>query len=228
MAEVDYARYLRQQDLLPVDSLPKDVVVIGVGGLGSHTSERLAKMGCPNLVLYDPDVVEAHNLGSQAFLNDAVGKPKVEAMKELLSLVAECNVETKQVKFDGNINPGSVVLCLPDSMETRLQVWNDYVKLNPMVPLYIEARMAGLFGFIYCFNPCDPKAIEAYEKTLFSDDTAEELPCTARGVDFNCCGLSSTIAAAVAAFALKNPFPFEMVIDYSNFSLNSRFLDEKE
>jgi molybdopterin/thiamine biosynthesis adenylyltransferase len=74
------------------------VVIIGVGALGSLTSELLVRSGVKNLVLYDRDFVELSNLQRQHLFNlKDVGKPKVKAAKKYLSSA----VQEKGYVFSG-------------------------------------------------------------------------------------------------------------------------------
>lgn len=61
----------------------KEIVVGGVGNLGSRIADDLAKM-CYKLTLIDYDIVEDMNVGYQLYGASDVGKPKVEALKERL------------------------------------------------------------------------------------------------------------------------------------------------
>jgi len=61
------------------------VTVIGVGALGSVIAELLARGGVRDLVLLDPDSVEAGNLVRHVLSMDAVGKPKATAVAEMLN-----------------------------------------------------------------------------------------------------------------------------------------------
>jgi sulfur carrier protein ThiS adenylyltransferase len=61
--------------------------VIGAGGLGSNCAMHLVRSGFSNLVLADPDLVEASNLNRQAFFLDQVGRPKVLALRDNLLAV---------------------------------------------------------------------------------------------------------------------------------------------
>ena len=171
---VDQVRHLRQLGILRPDQLPKAIVKIGVGGIGSNVLKRCEKMGCPKVIMYDPDVVEEHNLGSQDFPKDSVGKLKVEASRDDLNRYADSVEELHPEKFNGDVPPDSVVIISVDTMEARSQVWYDYIKLNPNVLLYIDARMAAEYGYVYAVMPCDDRYIDAYEKTLHSDEDAEE------------------------------------------------------
>lgn len=174
----------------------------------------------PRLILFDPDRVEEHNLGSQAFLNSAIGQSKVGAMEDKLSLVSEVEVYARTEMFnDQEIPDGTIVACLPDSMMVRKTIWEDRIKYNPYVPLYIEARMGGLSGRIYAIHPFDPDEIELYEKTLYGSDEVEGLPCTARGVDFNCSGIADFIAAVVAAHVVGRSHPKEILIDFEGWQV---------
>jgi molybdopterin/thiamine biosynthesis adenylyltransferase len=221
MTDKHSVRYSRQTGIITPEELPPLVKIIGVGGLGSHTAERLARTGCPRIEVYDDDVVEAGNLGSQAFLNDAVDKPKVQAVQEKLALVSEAEVIVHPEKFSGSVQEKCIVIVLTDSMESRQQIW-DAVQYDPDVDLYVEARMAGLFGRIYALNPSDPEKVALYETTLYKDENTAEVPCTMKGVDFNCSAIADLIAAIVAAHARGKKFPLEIVLDLANFSILKR------
>lgn len=59
------------------------VAVFGVGGVGSHAAEALARGGVGALALIDNDCVSLTNINRQAIaLHSTVGRPKVQVMKE--------------------------------------------------------------------------------------------------------------------------------------------------
>ena len=70
------------------------VVVFGIGGVGSFTTEALTRSGIGNLTLIDNDTVALSNLNRQIHANlKTVSSPKVEIMKErILDINPECNV----------------------------------------------------------------------------------------------------------------------------------------
>ena len=60
------------------------VGIAGVGGLGSNVAFMLARSGVRRFTLVDFDLIEPSNLNRQFFFPDQIGRPKVEALAELL------------------------------------------------------------------------------------------------------------------------------------------------
>ena len=75
-------RYSRQRDIVPPEKLEAcKATVVGVGAIGRQVALQLAAMGIPWLQLTDFDVVESSNLASQGYLQDDMGKLKVQATR---------------------------------------------------------------------------------------------------------------------------------------------------
>lgn len=72
----------------------KRVVVFGVGGVGGHAVEVLARSGVGAIDLVDYDTVAVSNINRQLIATyDTVGRKKIEVMKErILSIQPECKV----------------------------------------------------------------------------------------------------------------------------------------
>lgn len=60
------------------------VAVAGLGGLGSNIAVMLARSGVGELLLVDFDRVDVTNLNRQMYLIPQLGKPKAEALPEIL------------------------------------------------------------------------------------------------------------------------------------------------
>ena len=60
------------------------VAVAGLGGLGSNIAVMLARSGIGKILLVDFDVVDVTNLNRQMYFIPQLGKPKAEALPELL------------------------------------------------------------------------------------------------------------------------------------------------
>lgn len=74
------------------------VLVFGVGGVGSHCIEALARSGVGNLILVDHDTVSLTNINRQVVaLHSTIGRRKTEVMKErILDIHPGAHVETFQ------------------------------------------------------------------------------------------------------------------------------------
>lgn len=80
------------------------VVVVGVGGVGSHAAHMLARSGVGRLRLVDFDNVTLSSLNRHAVATRAdVGTPKVAAMRRhLQQIVPDCQVEALPVMFEAS------------------------------------------------------------------------------------------------------------------------------
>ena len=50
-----------------------EIHVIGLGAIGSHVCEMLARIGIPSIDIYDFDTVEEHNLAIHNYLRLVLG-----------------------------------------------------------------------------------------------------------------------------------------------------------
>lgn len=77
------------------------VAVFGVGGVGGHLTEALARSGVGALDLIDPDAVAPSNLNRQIVaLRSTLGRPKVDAAAERIrDINPDCRVTVHRVFF---------------------------------------------------------------------------------------------------------------------------------
>lgn len=74
----------RQKGLVD-DFSEHSAIVVGCGGIGNWVAVDLALIGVGTLILFDNDKVEASNLNRTLFKLSHINKPKVSAVKELIS-----------------------------------------------------------------------------------------------------------------------------------------------
>ena len=82
--ELDRAFDARFPKEMQVKLRAAKVAVAGIGGLGSNIAVMLARSGIGKLLLVDFDVVDVTNLNRQMYFIPQLGKPKAEALPELL------------------------------------------------------------------------------------------------------------------------------------------------
>ena len=82
--ELDRAFDARFSKEMQVKLRSAKVAIAGLGGLGSNIAVMLARSGIGKLLLVDFDVVDVTNLNRQMYFIPQLGKPKAEALPEIL------------------------------------------------------------------------------------------------------------------------------------------------
>lgn len=95
----------------------KTVMVLGVGGVGSHCIEALARCGVGRLILIDNDCVAVTNINRQSIAyHSTVGRYKTEVMKERIAdICPETEVVTREI------------FVLPENLEAVFSLKPDYI-----------------------------------------------------------------------------------------------------
>lgn len=82
------------------------IMVLGVGGVGSHCIEALARSGVDRLILVDNDKVSLTNINRQSIAyHSTIGRYKTEVMKER---IADICPETQVSTYETFILPGNL------------------------------------------------------------------------------------------------------------------------
>lgn len=191
--------YSRQLGLLdPAQIKDKSISLVGVGATGSYIALLLAQMGWGNksmgqgvLKVFDGDVVEEHNLANQIYEANHVGKPKVDALNDIISRKCGFTIEAHNQMVDDNtptdLLRSNYVFLLTDTMKSRSEIFEKHLKFPFQTDLLIETRMGLREGRIYTFNPNNGAHCEEWKKTLYKDDVAEA----------SLCGTSQSIVSTV-------------------------------
>ena len=214
-------RFYRQQGIAPRE-LVKDshVTIIGTGAVGSFTALTLAKMGIGTLELYDSDKVEEHNLPIQFFPNDAMGKPKVEALKAELERLTEIKVIAHNEDFTDQAVQSGIVISAVDSIKARKKIWRSLktVAQRAKIPYYIDTRMGAQVGKVYTVDMSDETARVRYGQTFPDPKNVLQEACTARGIIYTVVGMASDAAVVVKRILVDEvvQVSFEVTHDFPN------------
>lgn len=204
------------------------VHIIGCGSVGSTVAENLVRCGVKNLVLWDFDTVESHNIVNQMFRECDTGKMKVDALKEILVSINSDLEETIEVHpkgWKGKMLSGYIFLCV-DSIDIRRQIVEQHLNST-----YVKA----MFDFRTLLESAQHYAAD-WSNTLqknnllnsmqFShDEAAEETPVSACGVTL---GVATTVRL-ISALGVNNYINFVkgngikklVMIDGFNFMLDA-------
>lgn len=171
-----------------------NVVLAGVGGIGSYVAFLLSRLDIASLIMYDPDTVEEGNLSGQLYGAANINGYKVIEMANLLHSFSHFDrVRVHNSEYTAVSNVAPIMICGFDNMEARkifYNNWKNYLSTfktrEPYYDaLYIDGRLAAEKLQIFCITADDTRAMEEYEKEwLFTDDEADETICSYKQTTF--------------------------------------------
>lgn len=157
----------------------KHVVLIGGGGLGSHSADLLVRMGIGSIVIIDNDVVDETNLHRTAlFTEEDVGKSKAMVLQEKLKAVNKEATVTgvRRVVINENIEAlvrgADVILDGTDSMPLRFLINDVSIKRDiPWVYAGVRETVGMAMGIVPKKTPC----LQCISQDI-PEQTTEETP----------------------------------------------------
>lgn len=164
----------------------QNVILAGLGGIGSWVSLFLSRLGPKTITLYDDDRFEAHNLSGQAFRINNLGRFKVE---EAASIAIDFSNYTKSYAFNSKYtercSTSKIMICGFDNMGARKLFYNKWKE--SIIPeesheyLFIDGRLTADMFQLFCIQGNDTYVQGEYERNwLFEDKDADETDCTFR------------------------------------------------
>lgn len=154
------------------------VVIGGQGGIGSWLTLLLSRIGY-NLVTYDFDTVEEHNIGGQYFKSSDIGKYKTIAIRDNVMEYANNSITVFNEPISENTIFSPFMMSAFDNMKARrdlFEIWKQSFEISNHYPIFIDGRLEPEMFQIFCVRP---HQAELYEKEcLFDDSAVEELSCT--------------------------------------------------
>lgn len=146
--------------------------IIGCGSVGSTVAELLMRFGLTKFALYDFDEVEPKNIVNQMFFADDIGRPKVEAVADMMRRINK-DVDIKLVPdgWHGQRLSGYIFLCV-DSMKIRNEIVARNIG-NPNIKAMFDFRTRLTDAQHYAADWAKPKSVINFQKTMaFTDEEA--------------------------------------------------------
>jgi sulfur carrier protein ThiS adenylyltransferase len=195
-------RYSRQKDIVPADRFAGcKATVIGVGAIGRQVALQLTAMGIPWLQLTDFDTVEISNLTSQGYMENDLGRPKVEATADICHQINQgLELYSANDRFRRSMEIGNVVFCCVDRIDTRRLIWE---AVKDKAGFFCDGRMSA--EVLRVLTACDLDSRKHYPTTLFNAEEAFPGPCTAKTTIY-CANIAAGFMVAQFAKYLRQ-FP---------------------
>ena len=214
-------RNLRSQDIADISDVGFHIV--GCGAIGSSVATQLARLGGNKFYLYDFDKVGIENIGVSQYIDEDIGKSKVQALRSHLWNIDNHIISDITIgKFKNYQGKEDDILILGlDSMSARMEI----VKLLaecPVKPAFvIDGRMGAEQYQQYIY---DNITVKKYEKDWYSDEDSDPEPCTRKATSY-CSNMSgSFISNSIKNLVMKQPYFKEIIFNFSTLILDKKKL----
>lgn len=187
---------------------PNDVTnrchIIGCGSVGSTVAELLIRLGITKISLYDFDVVSAHNLANQMFVQSDIKRLKTEAVRDmLLAINPEAEKDIKLYNDGWNDTThldGYVFLCV-DNIDLRRKIATKN-KPNMSIKAMFDFRTRLEDAQHYAAIWSERASVDNFIKSMdFSHEEAQEsTPMTACHVEM---GVAPTVRI-ICSYGIAN------------------------
>jgi molybdopterin/thiamine biosynthesis adenylyltransferase len=195
--------------------------ILGCGAIGSSAAIQLVRMGATDLVLYDMDIVELPNVGVSQYSLSDVTKPKVEALKGILSgLQNELNISTYHKSFNEWYpqEKNDVAILGFDNMDIRLQAIEVLLAHKPKPLFIIDGRMGAEHYQQYTIVK---PTLERYKKTWYTDSQGSSEPCNAKATSYCSNMTGAFISNTVRKLITKQPYNKAISFHFPTLNLES-------
>lgn len=219
---------IKSQDYFSPTKVGSRCHIIGCGSVGSTVAENLVRLGVTNITLYDFDTVAEHNIANQMFFSSDIGKPKTEALFDILCKINPEVKSTIKICNDGwtestRLN-GYVFLCV-DNIEVRKNIVKRN-QFNQSIKAMFDFRTRLEDAQHYAADWSKPKEIINLLKSMdFSQDEAVKLtPVTACNIEM---GVAPTVRL-ICNFGVVNFMNFILKEELKNTILVNTFTFDVE
>jgi hypothetical protein len=215
----------------------QDVVLAGLGGIGSWCALLLSRLDIRYLTLHDDDIVDSVNLAGQFYKKSQIKEYKASAISNAMheySNYYSCHV--CRSKFHGTSRPSPIMICGFDNMEARkvfYRRWSVYLDQNPSKAnecLFIDGRLSADTFQVLCIKGDDEYNMKRYEeKFLFDDSEADETICSFKQTSFMANMIASYMVNLFVNFIsnLSNPDIEKSIPFFTEFDSNNLYCKQE-
>lgn len=210
--------FMRQTKIFNPEEQKNRIIVIGAGSTGSFITLNLAKLGFKDILVYDFDKVEKHNIPNQFYRMADVGKFKVDALKEIILDFTGTEITAINQKLEKDdmldLELETIVIFCLDSMNARKEI---YENLKEFPVKLIDTRMGGVGYQIYSLNLNEEEDKTFYERTLNYE--IMETPCGEKSVIFTILSIASETCNIVKKIDKGEGYPQKLKRDMRSYNI---------
>lgn len=181
---------------------PTDIILGGAGGIGSWVALLLGRLNYRTF-LYDMDVIESHNIGTQFYKKSQQDKQlkKATTVSYNITEFGGSNVIAFPEEYTLESMTSRLMVSAFDNMKARKLFygkWKDEILKgsNPEIPtMFVDGRMSAESGQVYFVHKKMDLAL--YESTLFDDSELEDLPCSYKSTPHNGSFIASLMVTGI-------------------------------
>lgn len=215
----------------------QEVVLAGLGGIGSWCALLLSRLDIKSLSLYDDDFVDSVNLAGQFYRKNQIKAYKVQAISTAIKEYSSYySYNTWARKFDYGSAPSKIMICGFDNMTARkifYEKWTAYLNQYPSKTnecLFIDGRLSADTFQVLCIKGNDEYNMKRYEeKFLFDDSEADETICSFKQTSFMANMIASYMVNLFVNFIsnLSNPDIEKSIPFFTEFDSNTLYCKQE-
>lgn len=205
-------------------SVTDEVHIIGCGAIGSTVAEMLTRLGFSKLHLYDFDKVSDHNITNQMFRMKDIGRPKLEALAEILKDInPDIQLELHYEGWNEYSRVTGIIFIAVDSVEIRKEIVQTYQR-NRDITFVSDCRMRLTDAQYYAADWSNEKEVtRLYNSMDFTSEEAKaSTPVSACGTTLSVTPTVRTIVALAVSNLINflNKQPHKTLINMDAFAMN--------
>lgn len=198
----------------------QDVILAGLGGIGSGIAYLLSRMDINQLFMYDDDIVEMQNLAGQMYSKEYIGRKKTSSMGMLCESFSDFHKAFAiDQKFTKDTQGRNIMICGFDNMQARKDFFTSWKRVVDKSPkpeecLLIDGRLSMESFQVFTLTGNNTVNIKKYQdKYLFSDSEADTTICSMKQTAYCANMISSVIVNIFTNFVanlIKKSIPREV------------------
>lgn len=233
---------LRYGNIIDPDALKEPVTIVGCGAIGRQVGLQLAAFGCTNIDVWDGDMVEEVNVGTQGWYRKSIGEYKAVVLHQEMvwHMPTHHGYDFRDEFWSsgdkehvGRVMDREAVFSCVDNMDVRKQLFEVVGRDDARCRWFFDARMGMETGWVFAVDLSDEGSRKAYEKTLFPQSEAAELPCMSRATIYNANIIAGLMVKAFA-YTLRPGFmpenfkdvPGSIRVDLPRYRIEAAAYDE--